>query len=265
MTPRKNRPVLYELISRNQRTRTRGFSPRPPAPTPGATTASGSGSESGTTGPRARPFVGFEDGALCAVLSWPYLVGLAVVLILLLAGAYRLGVRSGRLQGAVQPAENPPTPTAAQAAEKPRSRVDPTPGSSRGERGVAAPQTVSREEPRPRPPEPKPPAPQQGGAPPAKPADDAELAPGFYYVIVQHFSAAKRADAEAARDFLRGPEAHIECVLRQRGPDIVIVATQRFDSERTAQALVQKVTDAGKQYWKAGGGYKFQGAYALKL
>ncbi len=286
MTPRKNRPVLFEVIARTQRARGRGFSVRPatpaqPAGAPGAPTGSGA-AEPGFRPVPPRPyapleFFSVENGRLCLSLGWPHLAIAGAVIIGLCVAFYFIG-RSGRSVPSA-PVDNSAVAAAGQPVQRPvPERPAPKPGSSRGNApavnlrspageeppAAKAPEPPARAaQPQPGPAQLPPQAARQPAAVPKQPEPEPKLEAGAYHVVVQHFPASRKEEAEPARAFLAS--RNIPCVIKEgaRG-SVLLIAGQAFKSEEEAQGLVAKVLEAGKEYFKTTSTYDFHGAYAEK-
>ncbi len=265
MPPRKNRPVLFEVVARAQRARAR--SPSPPTapaqpPPPASTAAPPPRAPSPAPAPSlpdaaARPVIARAAGGRIQLsLTRPQAAIAVAGVLVLLGAAFIVGRRSAE----------PPVPGAptiedifagTTAPETPPPVVSaPTPGQGRGPGAVATPAAPLSE------PAPTAPVPVREGTPRPKPADDFVLTPGAYYVVVQHFRLRDGERAAAAQDFLRSKG--VECVIRT-GADLQLVATGRFESEQQAETLRTRIVELGKEYREAGGGYDFASAKARKF
>jgi len=101
---------------------------------------------------------------------------------------------------------------------------------------------------------------------PAQAPPKLELRPGYHYVVVQHFPSRKLRDAQMAATFLRA--RGVECGLL-RSADIQLLCAQPFAidvedaavrraAQREADALVNRVKELGRDYFKEAG-YDFAG------
>lgn len=314
MAPRKNRPVLFEVISRTQRSRPPKVNlPRPAAssgppapgagPTPGPAPSQSSAGSSSSDPPPAKPTMvtkfrtsGIttarslrgcggggppsrrspwltlsENGRVHFSLGWQELVIAGVVALVLAAGIFFLGRRTGYASTAsptpgLPPVENPglwdsspPAPVQQEPARKP---VEPLPGQNRSARvdtprgpSDAPPPLVTDQRPSPPPPVPQRDEPRTADV-------DFQPQEGAYYVVAQHFPPRYRKQAEEARDFLRGKG--LNAVVRTGDRDLELVLTDAFASEQQASAAVQRVRELGKEFRKAGGGYDLAGVRARK-
>jgi len=259
VTPRKNRPVLYELVARTQRARPAGpprsptpapapAASRPVATTPGAAPSATAAEESAPP----RRSVRIVNGRVQLTLGWPELAIAGVLLAVILVALFQAGAQSAR-PAAPQAAdadtlfgETPPAPAGEHAVEVPpdhRPRAGagaPAPlglGSGGEKPGAGEPQG------------------QKAAGPPAEPAG---LERGRYYVYVQYFKKDKLSEAQDARDFLHGKG--VACVLSPTRLDLVLIAAEPFASETDAQGkeLAGRIRELGKAYRKAGGGYDFK-------
>lgn len=126
----------------------------------------------------------------------------------------------------------------------------------------------------PRPAEVTPPKPEPATAaePESRDADVQPFQPerGKRYLMIQYFSSDKLIAARAAREYLTG--SGVPCVLVRQGKDIILVASETFDSaerdaaqrrseDKRAAALRAKVRSLGKNYARTGGGYAFEQCY----
>jgi hypothetical protein len=264
--PRKNRPVLFEVVARTQRARPRTTPPQAPAAPPSPTSTSPTAVLAVTPPtPAATPGgwrryipLDFGGGDIRVVLSRPQAALVGVGLIVLLLAVFFIGRYSaGPLPAntfsvedflAAGPAPETP-PTAAPA---------PTPGRGRNGGPIVTPPVQPGEEipvAKGAPPPPLPPT--EAGSPEAS-----TLAHDSYYVVVQYFRLRDRPLADAALEFLR--VRGVECTIRT-GSDLQLVATEAFSSEQQAERLRKRIVDIGKEYRKSGGGYDFASARARKF
>lgn len=259
MVTRKNRPVLYEVVNRSRRARTRSggwrFSAAPPAAPAAADRPAAP--PAAPARPAAAPPAGtravrFADGRLRLDLGWPHLAVAAVLLVAVLVGVFQAGRRSARPATAADLSPdflfNAP-----EAADAGAQRVEPMPG----DRGITGPIVTPLD-------------PRGGeddgtaasGTPGPVEEEPRELASGFYYVVVQYFPRSERAAAEAAQQFLQA--RGVECRVLARRADLVLVATQPFTSEAQAENLKRRIRDIGKEYFPIGR-YDFRGCLAVRF
>ena len=276
MAPRKNRPVLFEVVARTQRARGHSAVSRPavPAPsqapvppgTPAAAVPPGPTRDESADAPVGGMYV--DNRRLHVALGWPHLVVAGVILVVGLAVAFQIGRRSAQ-----PPAQAPGdlsnilTSTPVPATPK-KEAAPPKPGQGRSAGPVVTPLSPTAEpapsvKPPPARPTPAPAQPAPEPAKAAKPDEEFEFAASSYYVVIQHFRARDRERAAAARDFL-GTKG-VACVIRPGGGDLELIATEAFSSERQAQDLVRRLLEFGKEYRGAGGGYDFASAKARKF
>ncbi len=272
MASRKNRPVLYELVSHGG---------QPQAwPAPGPQTGTPSQPSSGPEQPGAAPTedlftsprpahatLRIVNGRVVLDLAWPYLAAVGVLLVVVLIATYHAGARS----------VHPPSPKATDvqavlrgksdseppAAEPVAPRPTPQPGRSGP---VVTPRTPVPAEP---PPETPPPA-------EAKPAEHEEAAsfalrPGYSYVVVQHLSKrpAGVQAGEKIREFLTAKG--IATVVRPGSGDLEVLVAEPFltkqgdgaaaahEKERARQ-LVERIKKLGQEF-NLVGGYSFDKCY----
>ncbi len=268
MAARKNRPVLYELVSR-------GVEPRawpapgsqtgaPPQPSAGLEQPGAAPAEDLFTSPRpAHAALRIVNGRVVLELAWPYLAAVGVLLVVVLIATYHAGARS----------VHPPSPKATDVQAVLRGKSDseppapepaaPRPTPQPGRSGpVVTPRTPVAAE---LPPQAPPPA-------EAKPAEREEAAsfalrPGYSYVVVQHVSRRPVGvqAGEKIRDFLTSKG--VEAIVRPGGGDLEVVATEPFltkQSDVTAAArekerarqLIEQIKKLGQEY-NLVGGYSF--------
>jgi len=260
--PRKNRPVLYEVVSRSQWSRShggprRGAAPpvtpvdQPSASVPGRVPASASSTDQDAPSRG----VHVQDGRIHFSLGWLQSLVIAVLLVVVLVATYRAGVHS-----TLAPADNPDELSQILAepvsGERPAGAM-PTPGRGRDadvstppSRGAQANRIA--EQPRP-----------GSAVSPAPASPTFTPTPGKYYVLVQYFSRRSQRAAEAGRDFLRS-NGVAAAVVEGRG-DWRLVATEAFESSAQAQRLVRRIRELGAQYARSGSGYDFAGAEARRF
>lgn len=289
MSPRKNRPVLYEVHARTLRGKGRGFIPRAPQPpqprgaspppaTPPAPAAPAAAPSAAPAAQRtARPAfetdagawsgVRYGDGRVYLGLGWPHLAVIGVVLLAIIVGAFQFGRASAtpatesvqqRTQALeeqlahVPPVDTPRAQPAAQPAEGARGG-EPRPGQGRRDVAVAP-------GPEPRPVVQQPEADPRTSARPVEPAPQATFTPqrGSFYVLVQYFRRTAQGDAQKAAAYLA--ENGIPSAVVEGAGDWQLVATQPFSSEAQARALADRIKALGREYFRAGNGYAFDGA-----
>ena len=281
MVPRKNRPVLFEVVSRSQRARGRtGLQrpvapPAPSAPPPATPTTPLLPTFTAADTPRQPLAFQIADGRVHLVLGWPHLavIGIAALVVLFIVfqagrtSAQPAPARSSSIDNVLAGAPETQTPPPAEPAT-PRSVPRRSAGPAVTPLGQGQP--AAEPEPTKTPPVPKPVARQPSPEPPAKEKDKEKesvespaFAAGSYYVVIQHFRTRDRDKADAAREFLRGKG--VSCVVRSGGGDLELVATDAFASEAQAQEFIRRVLALGKEYWNSGGGYEFTGAKARKF
>ncbi len=294
---RKNRPVLFELASRQAAARPTEEPQLPPGvtvpPAPGATATPGTAAPSGpaaTPRSEAAPFLRKPQspwnilsrqggGRFYRTLGWQHLaIGAAglVVLIAVISFANRFGQSDERSlglpeSGASAEKSSPPT-----ATDKPRSA--PIADHRRAPRGRQATQ--------PPPPLPGPAASPRGDAtkpearqePPANPpkaqpegpaATDEPFTPqaGQSYVVIQHVSRSSsgQAAAQGIREFLNS--RGVRCAVRQGGGDLEVVATEPFatrqDNVTAATQEKARALQLMEQIRKLGQEYKAIGRYTF--
>jgi hypothetical protein len=273
--PRKNRPVLFEVVARSRGARGRNVVRSTAKPlTPVA-----SGMEAGAAQPDEPPqpetLGESAGGRLRLSLGWVELTAAGVMLIALLWGAYYMGSRSA------QPAPRQPDDFAKLLTSKPEpERADATPppvglprrrsaqpvatppapdasDRSGGERSAQKPATPPTEAP-----PPAQPANQPAGTPTPDAGPAVSFEPGTHYIVVQHFPVSARDKADAARTFLA--DKGIVCLVRKGNGDLELVTQQTFKNEADAKNLLKRITDLGKEYFQGGGGYDFGGAKLRK-
>ncbi len=264
MAVRKNRPVLFEVVAKTQRTRRRGLSlwsatpstaPPPAPPSPAATPMSHEPPAESPSRPRT---FSVATGRVHLALGWLHLTALGVLAVVILVAVYRAGARSGQ----------PPAPSTGELdflmAEPPRTTPEPQPTAApptpaRGRPGGAV---VTPLAPFPEPPRAAEPAATESGPPTEPPGESFAFVADSYYVVAQHFPRRARAAADAARDFLRSKG--IECVVHGGAGDWMLVATQRFATERDAARLQARIRELGREYFVIGR-YDFKDAAARKF
>ncbi len=260
MPPRKNRPVLFEVVARTQRSRRRSGVIMRGTPA-GATTAPSAVREPTVAAPVApagprEPAVQIADGRLRLVLGWPHAIVLGALLVAVVVAAFQAGVRSMQPAGGSNGDLEELLAAVPQTEAQPAEVRLPTPARGRGAVPVVTPLTT--------------PSSEESSAAPTPPSQDELLAPpetptlvaGAYYVVVQHFPRRAREAAEAARAFLRA--RGVECVLHGGAGDWMLIVAQPFASEREAAKLVSRVRELGKEYFPTGR-YDFKEAAARKF
>lgn len=267
MRPRKNRPVLFEVVARTQRTRGRSPVPPPTAPSP----VPGSPSDAPRVTPPTAPAVPQEvkrrwgevrvaggriHFALTPLQSAVAGVGLVVLLVaVFLAGRRSVEPPGSKAQTIEDFLVGSPVPEPPPTEARP-----PTPGHGRNTSSVVTPLAQPGEDTTPaKPParELAPPSPQE-----AESSDAFTFVRDSYYVVVQYFRLRDRPRAVAAQEFLHAKG--VECTIRT-GTDLQLIATERFSSEQQADALRKHIADLGKEYRESGGGYDFASAKARKF
>lgn len=267
MAVRKNRPVLFEVVAKTQRTRRRGLSlwsvtpsatPSPTPSPPPATPVLPPGAPGPAESPSRPRTFSVANGRVHLVLGWLHLTALGVLAIVILFAVYRAGARSGQ----------PPAPSTGELdflmAEPARTTPEPPPTvppptPARGRPGGAV---VTPLAPFPEPPRAAEPATTESGPPTEPPGESFAFVADSYYVVAQHFPRRARAAADAARDFLRSKG--IECVVHGGAGDWMLVATQRFATERDAARLQARLRELGREYFVVGR-YDFKDAAARKF
>jgi hypothetical protein len=267
--PRKNRPVLFEVVARTQRARPRPAPPAAPTAAQTGPSASIPAAPSPPTQPAAaapsdwRRFfrLNLASGEIRLALSRPQAALAGAGLVVLLMAVFFVGRYSASALPPktvaiedILPAgpvpEPPPTATAAPIPGRGRSSASP----------IVTPLPLSAQET----PVAKPPPHET--APPPAPEPESPGAPALahdsFYVVVQYFRLRDRSLADAAREFLRSNG--IECMIRT-GTDLQLVATEPFASEQQAEGLRKRIVEIGKEYRKSGGGYDFASAKARKF
>ena len=252
MPSRKNRPVLYEVVSRSKRPRAHSEAHRvtpttsqpssappaaPPTPTP---------HEKSHT-PVARPTVRVAQGRLILSVGWPQALVIIGLVAVVLIATFQAGVRS------TQPRAEAPAdgdflglPTDDDANETPAR--PPLPDHRPDNGGILTPVSGDTDD------SPAPTRPEPAEPPP--PREEAfSFTPGSHYVVIQYFPRRAREAATAARDHLQSQG--IDCRIRQRQRDLMLFATQPFSSANETQPLLARIRELGKEYFKTGSGYSF--------
>lgn len=299
MSPRKSRPLLWELSREPGRTpggRLRPNRPaRPEVPRPEPTTSGGPEVETanpvGAAGAPAEPV--FETEIMSPVetdafglhlhLRWPAAGITAAALFLLLLGSFAVGRATAPSAGnvekqaaATQPAND--KPVARSLVDAPRTNLPAVPPPR------ATPAPTSREAAPPVRPEPaKESSPSEHGRtaethpakpPETQPAEEEPTGPlklksGFTYIVVQHFPKSQRTAAEKAAAFLHEKGVFTGIL---GGADIRLIVNEEFDlkSENSTRARqehdrlrqwLEYVKKLGGEYDKIGG-YDFAKAYS---
>lgn len=288
MSPRKNRPVLYEVHARTLRGKGRSFIPRtpqPPAPpsaTPPAAPAVVPEAVDLPAGMAA--FDGLDEtswsgvryaaGRVYLALGWPHLVVLGAALLCLIVASFQAGrssvapPRENVQQGSATLADAL-SATPVQRAAPPDALPTPTegsrggdlrPGQGRGHESVVAtpyPPTISGTN--------TPTATAQESQRPTPVLETpASFTPqrGSFHVLVQYFRRAARGDADRAAAYLT--ENGVPAAVLEGAGDWQLVATQAFTTEAQARTLVDRIKSLGREYFRAGGGYSFDGAAARR-
>lgn len=282
MNPRKNRPVLYEVVARTQRSRgwttsarvtqhTAPSTERTPAETPPPAPVSSDSHVPPDEAPESPPSLQVAEGRVYLALGWPQLTVLGVLLIVVIVVSFQVGARSARPLPAEGPnleeiLETPPAtppvtnpPPALQTGHRPPGAAQTPPAPPREERPNAP--TPARTE-HPAPPRPEPTAPEPYA-----------FKEGRTYVVVQHVakSTAGQRAAEAIQQFLSSNG--VPCVVRTgaSGRDLEVVVIEEFltrqdDStaadreKRRAAQLQERIRKLGQEY-RIIGGYAFEGCY----
>jgi hypothetical protein len=270
VVPRKNRPVLFEVVARTLRSRGRLLSPRatpasppPPVPLPAAPPVPLSPpAPIPTLRPRPKAKVdhgqiGYADGHVHVNLSWVHLAVVAVLALVVLFVAFQAGRQSSRPAargqdvteslGNTPRSETPTSETPGPAPNPGRSGnvvtpLNPPPGND-------AARSAARGNP-----------PQKQPQPAATEAFT--FATDAYYVVVQHFQISKQQAAQEAGRYLIAQG--IPCVVYKGRGEWMLVATEPFVDESQAKPLITRVRELGVEYAKSGGGYNFAGARAVK-
>ena len=273
MSPRKKRPVLYELMSRSPQPHVRS------AATPGA--ASGEV-------PSPAPFAGepwshaptepieraagpsgvlrVGGGRIHLTLAWPQVAVLGVLLVVALFAAFQVGARSAR--------PGPKTPSNLEnilsgqpdSGEPEAEPAEPRPGLRPNGGGAAVPPVPPKAAERQERAVGNPPPP-----PEAEPAEHFAFKEGYSYLVIQHVSksAAGQQAAEKIRTFL--VSSGVPCTVRPGSKDMEVVATEPFltkqgdaatvtREKQRADQLKERVRKLGQEY-NISGGYSFEGCY----
>lgn len=294
MAPKRNRPVLYELIARGHRSKTWTTSPRATA-----SVATGRPVEPKTASmplergmsrrplaapPPAEASSGEETsilgGQVRITTSWPVLAALGAALLVVVVVAYYVGRRSTSppepaspvleqiLSGTVPAAPAGPEPPAGElaAAHRPAgpSAVPGVPGAAAPAQGPASPPAVVVE-----------PQPESAGEGPPRATDDPTqpfaFESGASYVVVQHLSK-RQSGIDAARKIREFLESNgVPCVVQARGGDLQVIATEPFrikrgstrataDERKRATDFMNRIKELGKQFTLTAG-YSFDKCY----
>lgn len=267
MTPRKNRPVLFELASRTGRGRTWSVAPSLSnrSATPAAQPQTAASRTTEVAAGTSRKLMRIAGGRVLLDLSWPHLVAAAALLIVVLVATFEAGARSAR-PAAAKPTNldailhaRPEPPSAEPEPVAPRST--PRPG---GGAPAATPQSLVQEE-----------SPSAAEAVPSTPAAEAspafEFQPGCAYVVIQHLSKRPVGVQAAAkiREFLASKG--IATVVRPGGGDLEVIATEPFRTRQPDKAaaarereravkFMEQIRNLGKEY-SIVGGYSFDKCY----
>lgn len=267
MTPRKNRPVLFELASRTGRGRTwsvaTSVSKRSATPAAQPSTAASRPTEEAVGA--SWKFMRIAGGRVLLDLSWPHLVAAAALLIVVLVATFQAGARSAR-----PPAAKPTNLDAILHARLEPPPAEPEPVSPRstprpgGGAPAATPQSLTQEESSPA-------AEAVPPTPAAEVAPEFEFQPGCAYVVIQHLSKRPLGVQAAAkiREFLASKG--IATVVRPGGGDLEVIATEPFrtrqpdktaatrERERAAR-FIEQIRNLGKEY-NLLSGYSFDKCY----
>jgi hypothetical protein len=282
---RKNRPVLYEVVSRQRRAREPIFRVRPvgidaPAEVSGAAPPNSPAAARPGRHPidAATPAGGFavggrlrsfrvQDGRLHLSLGWPELTIAVVLALCLLVVAFQAGTHVGR--DATSDAAGPPLPTnpgAAGIGEPPDAPVD-EPGND----GDLLPQRQPRGHvavPPARPGESSGASPKRSDAPSGKPEEASRPEftprPGLWYVIIQHFRRSEGDAAEKAATFLRSNG--VACEIVHRASEHVLIASEPFNlglKGAELDAVTQRLDQFKKRIKALGRTYSVTGGYSF--
>ncbi len=294
MAPKRNRPVLYELIARGHRSKTWTSSPRAAASVAAGRPAEtrpasvplerGMGRRPLPAPPAAEANVSAEtsilDGQVRITTSWPVLAALGAALLVVVVVAYYVGRRSTSppepaspvleqlLSGTVAAAPAGPTPAAdaLSPAHRPAgpSAVPGLPGGSAPARAASSPPAVVVE------PQPEP---AREGPPQATddPTQPFAFESGASYVVIQHLSK-RQSGIDAARKIREFLESNgVACVVQARGGDLQVIATEPFrikrgssrataDERKRATEFMNRIKELGKQFTLTAG-YSFDKCY----
>jgi hypothetical protein len=266
LSTRRNRPVLYELVSRSQRSRSwttsTGESPKPAPEKP---------KPQAPPPPAARPptrnqspgSVRVVNGRVHLTLGWPQFTVLGAVLLVALVVAFQAGVSS--VQPGTPTEDTPlfPVDDEAAPAEPDAEPLRPAVADDRPTRQVAVPEQRSTPA--------EPAAPTAAAAAPDV-AENYDFRPDHAYVIVQHLPKSRRG-LEAAKEiqaFLvaNGLKSIVRVGNSKRDYEVVLTepfatkssnaAVERRERDR-ATRLMERVRSLGKEY--ASKGYSFSGTY----
>jgi len=210
------------------------------------------------------PFIEYDGSRIRLCLT--SLMGAAVIALLLIlaGGAYRIGTSIGYEDGmrdgfrSGQEAYLADTHDEILTARSGPPRTDviddlrraPAEGAS-GDAGLAGSSVVGLDSP-----------PDEGTAP-----DDPAWVRGNTYVVVQEFAPRSGDDVLLAREFLA--ERNVEtAVIRLADGWARLTTAQGFNRKdeaqsRLAEELLARVQEVGREYWQAGGRYKFEGYFKL--
>lgn len=304
MSQRKNRPVMYEVISQARGAREAAAQRRAPLVGGGASPPAASGAAAGAVSgaadaivapvaaSAASPAVRMSGGKIVLRLGWPELTVAGVLLASLLGGAFYAGYSarsaaqrsedskvntlSGDFSREPAPAAHPPgesAPLRPRDSRESRSAAPPKPdvNPKGGDAGVALPPKKGDDGSR------KPDAgadgageSAKGGAPDA--ADGANAASekhvfqeGYHYLVIQYFPKSRSAAARQAADFLTGKGVAV--VVVRRGEDYCLVATEPFlidDRTQTGKQERTRCEALKKTILEAGKEYQKTGGYDFK-
>lgn len=296
--PRKNRPVLYEVVRRRgprdlfwkravpptaaaDRPETltppplsqpahvsAPPRPQPPAPAPRAGAAP------------ARPrSVRIDDGKVFLTLGWQQLTIVGVLLLILAVVVFQAGKLYATKVAATTTTNDqvydPPPTKPETPPDKPKGDTETPPSGEtgavhRGPRGSSVATPPRRGEDSPPKVEAKletPPA--NPPTPPKSERPKHDFQVGATYLVIQHFPKSKLEDADKAAEFLKSKG--IDCVVESRKDEHVLTATQAFrldqkggDLQREKQRLEQlrtRVKELGREYFMIGG-WSFEKCYS---
>lgn len=299
MTPRKSRPLLWELSKNPTRTVTNRLRPnravRPePARADGARDSAIDGGASPPPSTALGPDSDFvseimplleSDGfGLHFHLRWPMVAVVGMALAVIVLAAFAIGrVSVGTASNASTPemkSQDVKTPTDAPAnASKPAVRGnEPSRGRTDSPRIPATPPSgepvqpvkpEARGEAASKPVETQPAKTTDSQPAADEPAGPVKLVAGYTYIIVQHFPKSQRSTAEKAATFLRGKGVPAAILS---GADLRLIVNEAFamkaedatkarqESQRLKDWL-EYVKKTGVEYEKVGG-YNFSKAYS---
>jgi hypothetical protein len=272
VSPRKNRPVLLELVTSGERPQPRP-APRPITPSAERSRASEPvvvrpAPELFTGSAGAHPLARVVGGRTVLDLAWPHLVAVAVLLLVVLFATFRAGKRSAapaspqatNLQSVLKGRPDSPAPE-----ETPVPRPGPRPT---GSRPVVTPRTATTEEPlAAAPPVPESKRPDRGEHAEREAGAAFAFRPGYSYVVVQHLS--KRPvgvqAGEKIQEFLASKG--IPVVVHAAAADLQVIATEAFlikqNDSAAAKREKERATKLIEQVKKLGQEYNLIGQYSF--